>query len=419
MTVAFYLLLTIGLFVVAYTVRHYVFTFNRAFAEQRYPYATIEDGQWPSVTVFVPAHNEELVIAHCLDALLRADYPADRLRVVPLNDRSKDNTKAIIDDYVARYPGRFFPIHRTGGTPGKSAALAEACEGLESEVFLVFDADYIPGRMLVKQLVAPFFDPEVGSVMGRVVPMNAGANLLTRLLDLERSGGYQVDQQARMNMRLITQYGGTAGGMRTAALEEAGGWNPHTLTEDTDACCRLLLTGWKVAYLNYCECYEEVPEVWRVRVKQIGRWAQGHMQASFEFPFPFVDSRVLSRREKFDGLLFLGVYSMAPVILIGWIVALALFFHGQFAMEGFVALLAIASYSSLGNFAAFFEIAAAARLDGSRRRIRLLPLNAFGFLVSLIAVTKAAWKQAKVAVVGGELVWDKTQRFRAAKQPSS
>ena len=70
---------------------------------------------------------------------------------------------------------------------------------------------------LLKQLVAPFFDPEVGAVMGRVVPVNSGANLLTRLLDLERSGGYQVDQQARMNMNLMPQYGGTVGGVRLSA----------------------------------------------------------------------------------------------------------------------------------------------------------------------------------------------------------
>ncbi|MFY0104485.1 hypothetical protein ABTP95_22220, partial [Acinetobacter baumannii] len=75
-------------------------------------------------------------------------------------------------------------------------------------------ADYLPARGLIKQLVAPFFDPEVGAIMGRVVPVNAGANLLTRLLDLERSGGYQVDQTARMNLGLVPQYGGTVGGIR-------------------------------------------------------------------------------------------------------------------------------------------------------------------------------------------------------------
>src|SRR2546430_14940175 len=118
-------------------------------------------------------------------------------------------------------------------------------ELIATEVTLIFDADYIPGAGLIKQLVAPFFDPEVGGVMGRVVPLNVGKKLLTRLLDLERSGGYQVDQQARMNLRFVPQYGGTVAGVRKSALEEIGGWNENALAEDTDLTFRLLLAGWK------------------------------------------------------------------------------------------------------------------------------------------------------------------------------
>src|SRR5205807_736181 len=83
-----------------------------------------------------------------------------------------------------RHPGRITPFHRTGGKPGKAAALKEAMAYVKTELFLVFDADYIPGKALIRQLVSPFFDPEVGSVMGRVVPLNVGKKLLTRLLDL-------------------------------------------------------------------------------------------------------------------------------------------------------------------------------------------------------------------------------------------
>jgi hypothetical protein len=69
----------------------------------------------------------------------------------------------------------------------------------------------------------------------------------------------------------------------------------------------------------------------------------------------------------------------------------------------------------LGNFAAFFEIATATRLDGSRQRIRLLPLTLFGFTVSLISVSQAMWQQAQESLFGdAELVWHKTERSRTA-----
>ncbi|HLA64390.1 MAG TPA: glycosyltransferase family 2 protein [Rhodothermales bacterium] len=396
--------------VLVYTVRHYGFTLNRLFGHQRHPYAALDTLDWPAITVVIPCHNEEQVVGTGIEALLRADYPADRLTLIPLNDRSSDGTREIIDAYAARYPGRIHPFHRTGGKPGKAAALGEVMAGITTDVVLVFDADYVPGRDLLKQLAAPFCDPEVGAVMGRVVPMNTGSNLLTRLLEMERTGGYQVDQQARMNLRLVPQYGGTVGGIRRSALNAVGGWADDSLTEDTEATCRLLAGGWKVAYANRSECYEEVPETWPVRIRQIRRWARGHTAAALRHTFHVAGSRHLSARERIDGLLLLGVYAMSPVLLAGWILAAVLFYMGIVPIHGALAILAVASYNTVGNFAVFFEIATGARLDGHYRRIRLLPLNLLGFIVSLVATSRAVLTE--LWPIRGELVWDKTERFR-------
>ena len=341
------------------------------------------------------------------------DYPADKLAIVPVNDRSIDGTREIIDSYVVRYPGRITPFHRSGGKPGKAAALKDAMAYVNTEIMLVFDADYVPGKALIRQLVAPFFDPEVGSVMGRVVPLNVGKKLLTRILDLERSGGYQVDQQARMNLHFVPQYGGTVAGIRKSALDEIGGWNENTLAEDTDLTYRMLLAGWKTVYENRAECYEEVPERWPVRVRQIMRWAKGHNQAMVGYSAALLRSRNVSWWERLDGLLLLGVYMMAPVLLLGWLLAIVLFYLGA-PVGGSIAVLGLAAFTTLGNFAAFFEIAAAARLDGSRARIQLLPLTFLGFTVSAICVSRAAWQQFAASIRGQEMVWHKTERSRVA-----
>lgn len=396
-----------------YTFRHYWFTLNRLFGFQRHPYIDIDTADWPPVTILVAAHNEEKVISNALDALMAVNYPHEKMLVIPVNDRSKDRTKEIIDDFVEKFPGRIRPFHRVSGKAGKAAALKDAMQLVETEVILIFDADYIPGAGLVKQLVAPFFDPEVGGVMGRVVPMNVGANLLTRLLDLERSGGYQVDQQARMNLRLVPQHGGTVAGVRMSALHEIGGWNDTSLTEDTDLTYRLLLHGWKTAYQNRSECYEEVPETWPVRIKQIMRWAKGHNQAMLTYSFHLLFGRHRATlRERIDGTLLLGVYVMAPLTLLGWLLALGVFYQGVVPLHGIVALLAFTSYAAVGNLAAFFEIAAAARLDGTLGRICLLPFLILGFAVSTFSVTRAAISLVTDAITGAEFHWDKTERFR-------
>lgn len=396
-----------------YTFRHYYFTLNRLFGKQRHPYVDLESAAWPAITVLIAAHNEEAVVADIMKALLEADYPREQLTIIPVNDRSTDRTREIIDEFADRH-SFIEPFHRVGGKPGKAAALRDAMTRVNTEVVLIFDADYIPGKALLRQLVAPFFDPEIGAVMGRVVPLNVGKKSLTRLLDLERSGGYQVDQQARMNLHLVPQYGGTVAGVRKSALDEIGGWNESALAEDTDLTYRLLLAGWKTAYENRAECYEEVPERWPVRVRQIMRWAKGHNQAMMSYLFRTAMCSELRWVERIDGVLLLGVYLMGPVLLFGWLLAVVLFYTGA-QIGGGLTVLALGAFTTLGNFAAFFEIAAAARLDGSRQRIRLLPLTLFGFTVSLISVSQAAWQQVHESLFGSaELVWHKTERSRTA-----
>ena len=403
---------TIITLIIIYTIRHYVFTLNRLHGVQRHPFVDIDTANWPTVTVLVAAHNEEAVISHSLEALVLVHYPQDRIKVIVVNDRSSDRTGEIIDAYVAKHPSRIHHFDRKEGIPGKAAALKDATEIVTSEMIVVFDADYIPGRGLIKQLVSPFFDPEVGLVMGRVVPINTGKNLLTRLLDMERAGGYQVDQQARMNMGLLPQYGGTVGGVRMACLLDVGGWRIDTLAEDTDLTYRALLRGWKTVYQNRSECYEEVPETWAVRVRQIMRWAKGHNQSLRRYTGTVLRTKNLRFAERLDALLLLGVYAMAPTILVGWVLGIFLFYCGEMRVYGgYLPLLALISYSAVGNTAAFFEIAAAVYLDGGKNRLRLLPLNFFNFMISTLSVSRGI-VTAVFAKAGVHHKWEKTERFR-------
>jgi len=383
------LLVIIGVLII-FMARHLIFTLNRLFGRQRHPYLDVDVADWPTVAVLIPAHNEQAVIENALDALVDVDYPHDRLRIIPIDHRSEDETWSIIERYHENSPHLVNPIRRIKGKQGKAAAISYATESVTEDIVILFDADYVPGRALLKQLTAPFFDPEVGAVIGRVVPHNTGSNLLTRLLDLERAGGYQVDQQARMNLQLVPQYGGSVGGARVRALKRADGWRVDALAEDTDLTNRLLLHGYKTVYENRSECYEEVPESWQERNRQIMRWAKGHNQAAFRYVRQVLTTHHVRHLERLDALLLLGVYTIGPLLLLGWVCALILYFSGQqtIATAG-VTLFAFVGFGAMGNFAAFFEIAAAVHLDGSGHRIRLLPLNFLNFLVSLINVTRA------------------------------
>ena len=396
---------------VMYGIRHWIMTVARLFGPQRPYFQDLLDAELPGISVLVPMHNETQVAAACLDALLACDYPHGLVEIIPIDDHSDDGTAEILDEYAARYES-VRPIHRRGGPRGKPAALNDAMEAASFEIVIVFDADYIPPTDTLRQLAMAFCDPEVGAVMGRVVPRNTSNTLLARLLDLERAGGYQVDQQARFNLDLIPQYGGTVGGFRRSAAMRWGGFDPSLMAEDTDMTFRLYTRGYRVAYANRVECYEEVPQEWEARFKQLRRWARGHTQALFHHFWPVVRSRHLSVTEKLDALLLLGVYMVPPLIVSAVIGNLFMFLEGATPIGPNLALsFFVVVYGAFGNFAPFYQIGVAGLLDGMRERLRLLPFLFLLFMYNTLAVTCGVGDALTDLVKNRNPEWDKTVRF--------
>jgi len=400
------------LIMAVYAVRHYLFTVNRLTGDQRLGYHDIVDDDLPRITVLVPMHNEEKVARQSLETILRCEYPRDLREIIPVDDHSDDGTGAILDELADAHP-EIRPLHRTEGLRGKPSALNDALLVSAGEIIIVFDADYLPGRGCLRDLAISFKDPEIGAVMGRVVPINTRTNLLTRLLDLERSGGYQVDQQARHNLRLMPQYGGTVGGFRRDLALSFGGFDPRVLAEDTDLTYRLYIGGWKVLYANKVECYEEVPETWSVRSRQIRRWSRGHNYTMFKHIGAVLRSKFLSRSEKLDGLLLLLIYLLPVFLFTGIVDSVILFFMGEMQiLDSVLVFLFVATYSAFGNFAPFYQIATASLLDGVTHRIRLLPFLMFYFLLNIWTITTGFFQALGDRFFRRRAEWEKTSRFR-------
>ncbi len=408
-------LIFIFILMLFYALRHAVFSYYRIYRKQRIYYGSIQDSELPPVSVLIPMYNEEQVLEYVLDALIKCDYPRELMEIIPINDNSTDNTKKMLDEYEKKYD-MIKPIHRQSDLRGKVAALNDALQIAKNEIILVFDADYRPSRELINQLVLAFKDPEAGAVMGRVIPHNAGTNWLTRLLNLERSGGYQADQQARYNLRTVPQYGGTVGGFRKSLVLQEGGFDTHVLAEDTELTFRLFTQGWKVIYANSAECYEEVPESWNVRAKQIRRWSRGHNQVMFKYFFPVLFSKNMDFREKVDGLMLLLVYLVPVLFGIGLLDSVLLFFLGEInILTGWWVIIFLGVYNSYGNFAPFYEISTAALIDGIKNDVLLLPLLTFNFYFYLWNITLGFIDAIADSISGRYVHWVKTERFAKSK----
>ncbi|MCW4044680.1 MAG: glycosyltransferase family 2 protein [Candidatus Bathyarchaeota archaeon] len=343
---------------VVYLIRHFVFTFTvLRRAKNTTKAASAEHVAFePTVAILIPARDEENVIGRLLQRMVELTYPKDKLQVTVVNDGSSDNTGRIADEYAKQYA--FIKVlhrDRRDGGKGKAAAMNAGLRQSIGEIVLCFDADYCPQREIVEKLVEGFADPTVGAVQGRVVVLNEPQNTVTRLVALERIGGYRVDQEARDTLSLTPQFGGTVGGFRRSLLERLGGWDESTLAEDTDLTFRTRLAGYKIRYVGGAECYEEAVDNWKAYRKQRYRWALGHMQCCLRHSWKVIKSKRLKMKEKVDGLLLLHVYFMPIVALVSFLIGVPLV---VFKLSEFVGALwfsvPVSLYSFVGNFAPFF-----------------------------------------------------------------
>jgi cellulose synthase/poly-beta-1,6-N-acetylglucosamine synthase-like glycosyltransferase len=387
------LFLILATLMIAYLIRHYIFTLTVLKNHQKREKAVTPGNAayQPTVSILIPALDEEKVIGRILQRMTELTYPKDKMEIIVIDDGSTDDTGKIAEQCSKEY-SYIKVIHRSEkeGGRGKASTLNAGLKYAKGEIILCFDVDYYPQRDILEKLTKEFADPKVGAVQGRVTVLNEPQNIVTRLVTLERIGGYCVDQQARDTLGLITQLGGTVAGLRRDLLESLGRWDESILAEDTDITFRVYLAGYKIRYVNEAECYEEAVENWRAYWKQRYRWAKGHMQCAFKHSLKVLKSNNLRFREKVDGLLLLNVYFIPILVLLSWIISVLLFFLKSPQWFGmFWALVPISFYSCVGNFAPFFEVGIGAYLDGRTRAHWLIPLLIFTFLYNIPICTKA------------------------------
>jgi len=388
---ALFILLTA--LIIVYFIRHYVFTLTvlrRAKNAKKVDVVANVEFE-PTVSILIPARDEERVIGRLLQRMVELTYPKDKLQVIVIDDGSSDSTGRIADEYSSRN-GFIEVLHRDkrDGGKGKAAAMNAGFKHSTGEIILCFDADYYPQKDITERLAKEFADPDVGAVQGRVVVLNEPQNIVTRLVALERIGGYRVDQEARNDLGLIAQFGGTVGGFRRSLLESLGGWDESTLAEDTDLTFRTCLAGYKVRYVGDAECYEEAVDNWTAYRNQRYRWARGHMQCCFKHSLKVLKSKNLEVEEKIDGLLLLNVYFMPVIVLISFLIGVPLILFESSKLVGALWFsIPISLYSFVGNFAPFFEVGIGAYLDGRKRIQWLIPLLIFTFFYNIPICTKA------------------------------
>jgi cellulose synthase/poly-beta-1,6-N-acetylglucosamine synthase-like glycosyltransferase len=234
----------------------------------------------PKVTVQLPVFNEMYVVERLLKSVSELDYPADRLQIQVLDD-STDETRELTASCVERLQERGLNvelIHRTDRTGFKAGALETGLASAEGEFVCILDADFVPPPELLQRTIHYFTDPEIGMLQTRWGHLNRRYSLLTRVQAMFLDGHLLLEQTARSRSGRFFNFNGTAGLWRKSCIEEAGGWQHDTLTEDLDLSYRAQLAGWKFVFLPDVITPAELPVDMNGFKSQQHRWTKGSIQ---------------------------------------------------------------------------------------------------------------------------------------------
>ena len=265
-----------------YGIHRYALVYNYFKNRKRIAGPPPEISEWPRVTVQLPIYNERYVIERLIDAVAQFDYPRELLQIQVLDD-STDETQQVARDCAERYQQlglRISYLHRDNREGFKAGALQEGLRSAEGELIAIFDADFIPPADFLRRTVPYFAAPKLAMVQTRWSYINRHYSPLTEVEAILLDGHFVVEHSARFRSGVFFNFNGTAGIWRRTAIDDAGGWEHDTLTEDTDLSYRAQLRGWQFIYLPEIDCPSELPVEMNAFKSQQARWAKGLMQTA-------------------------------------------------------------------------------------------------------------------------------------------
>ncbi len=263
-----------------------------------------------TVSIMIPAHNEEKVIRYTVEAMLKIDYPNDLYEILVVNDGSKDNTEAIVRDLQKRHPDRrlvLVNVPKEEGGKGKSNALNYGFKQSTGEYIVIYDADNTPNRYALRYLVHEIStNPGYGAVIGKFRTRNKNRNLLTRFINIETLSFQWMAQAGRWRLFRLCTIPGTNFIVRSSILREVGGWDIQAVAEDTELSFRIYQMGYEIAFMPLAETYEQEPESLKVWFKQRTRWVNGNIYVLVKYLK--IMFKIGSPRVLFDLYYYFSVY---------------------------------------------------------------------------------------------------------------
>ena len=384
----------------------------------------------PRVTVQLPIYNEVYVVERLVRAVAAIDYPRALLQIQILDD-SIDDTREVARKTAERLRGLgcdIVHLPRADRDGFKAGALQAGLATASGEFLLIFDADFVPGPDILRRCLPHFADPSVGMVQARWDHLNRDFSLLTRLQAILLDGHFVIEHTARHRSGRFFNFNGTAGVWRRACLEDAGGWQSDTLTEDLDLSYRAQLQGWRFVYLTDCTAPAELPVDIHGFKSQQRRWAQGSVQTARKL-LPAILRSSLPWRIKAEAFFHLTNNLSYPLVLgLALLIVPAIVIRDRIGWQKLIALDFPLFFGGTFSFLIFYVCSQREIGRKGAATLRCLPLllslgvglsvtNARAVLEALLGKASDFARTPKYKIEGERGEW-KTKRYRAARDAS-
>lgn len=274
---------------------------------------------YPNITIQLPIYNERFVIERLLDSISNLNYPKKKIEIQVLDD-SDDDTSILVEQKVEKLISLGFTISqikRKNRIGFKAGALQNGLIQAESEFILIFDADFIPEPDFLINTLPYFSNDKIGMVQTRWGHINPRESWLTRAQEIGLNCHFIIDQGGRAKGGIFISFNGTAGIWRKACIEDAGGWEADTLTEDLDLSYRAQMKGWQFKYCPEIISPAELPNVLSAVRSQQFRWIKGGVETSKKLIARLWNCDLPISVKLFGSLQLLNNYIYAFILLTG------------------------------------------------------------------------------------------------------
>nr|WP_242954492.1 glycosyltransferase family 2 protein [Clostridium oryzae] len=299
--------------------------------------------------MLVAAHNEEAVINGVVDSLHKIDYPKELYDIYVIADNCTDNTAN-----VARNSGAIVYERTNKDKRGKGFALDWMFSNIfkmdkKYDAVVILDADNLVAKNFLSEMNNKLCEGyEV--VQGYLDSKNPTDTWITGNYSISFWTNNRMYQNARKNLHLSSQLGGTGFAVSTEVLKELG-WGATCLVEDLEFSCKLVLNGKRVGYAHEAVVYDEKPLTLAQSWYQRKRWMQGFADVASRYFFKLIKRAVTKLDFK---ALDCAIYSIQPHItaLSGLVVIVSLFMNWRAYLEDMYHISGILQIiSNIGNIA--------------------------------------------------------------------